>query len=103
MKTLKEELLQARREFFIRAAMKVAEQKGGFHRLTREMIAKEAGVSPPLVSRYLGGMDTIRSTIMTEAVAQSRTAIVAQGLTAGHPVALAASETIKQKAKQSIR
>lgn len=101
--TLKDKLKETRRDYLIEAAMKVAEKKGGFHKLTREVIAHEAGISPPLVSRYLGGMDMIRHTIMTEAVAQGRAAIVAQGLTAGHPVAMAAPEVLKQRAKQSIR
>lgn len=101
--TLKEKVNETRRGYIIDAAMKAAGKKGGFHTLTREVIATEAGVSPPLVTRYLGGMETIRNLVMTEAVARGDVAIVAQGLTSGHPAAVAAPVSVKRKVQQSIK
>ena len=101
MSTLHEHIRESRRLFLVKAATTAA-QKLGFLNITREHIALEAGVSPPLVSRYLGDMDSIRNIIMDEAVKLEILPIIAQGLAAGHPGATGASAGLRILAAESL-
>lgn len=72
-----------RRALVLEAALTTAE-RSGYNRMTREGIAKRAGVSPSLVSLYLGTMPTLRHTVMREAVKREIVPIVATGLADGN-------------------
>lgn len=70
----------------------------GVHRLTREQIAEAAGISPALVSHYLGTMGDMRRTIMRAAVKQRIVSVVARGIAVGDPFALRADDDLKRRA-----
>lgn len=99
--TLHEHIKGVRQVFLVQAAITAA-KRIGFLNITREHIATEAGISPPLVSRYLGDMDNIRTVIMKEAVRLEILPIIAQGLAAGHPVATGVSAGLRVLAAESL-
>lgn len=66
----------------IEAAIEAARQPGGWSRLTRESIAKQAECSDGLISRYLGDMANVRKVIMRVAVKREITEIIVQSLAA---------------------
>lgn len=57
--------------------------KGHYAQVTRAAIATAAGVSPGLVSTYLGTMDNMRRLVMRHAVTTRNLVVVGQGLSAG--------------------
>ena len=77
-----------RKRELIAAGMALAEEHG-FDRVTRDMVAKATGVSVGLVSWYWNAIE-YQTALMDEAVATGGLLIVAQGLAAKHPAALAA-------------
>lgn len=91
----------ARRESILRAALRVAEADN-FSNVTRETVANAAEVSLSLVTHYFGSMDLLRNEIMQAAVDEPVLAVLAQGLASRHVIALAASETLKQKAARYL-
>lgn len=84
------------------AALKVAEQPGGFGKLTREAVATEVGCAESLVSAYFGTMPSFKRTIMRAAIMSDNLSIIAQGLAVRDPHALKASDEIKQKALATL-
>lgn len=92
---------EVRSMHIIEAAVIVARAKG-YRNMTRAQIAKQAGVSAPLVTHYMGGMDTVRDSVMLYAVQMFIPEIVAQGLMDGNGLAQGASDELKAKAKESI-
>lgn len=70
----------------------------GYQNVRRADIAKQAGVSDALVSRYLSTMVQIKRTIMRQAVHTSDLRIVAQGLAAGDKIAGKAPPELKSRA-----
>jgi len=71
-----------RKKLIVDAAYKVA-KKHGMKRATRTAIATEAGVTPALVGRYMGGRDEMRTTIMQWAIRNSLAPLVREGLDMG--------------------
>lgn len=67
----------------------------GWQALTREGIAKAAGVSPGLVSARLGTMEALRRSVMRAAVRQRIVRVVAEGLVAGDKHAAKADPELK--------
>ena len=67
----------------------------GWRDLTRDALARTAGVSPALVSERLGTMDALRRSLMRAAVKQRVVSIVAEGLLARHPQALKADAALR--------
>lgn len=77
-------------------------KKVGYRDITRDMLAKEAGTSPALISKYFGTMMKLRRAIMSAAVAQNDHAIIAQGLAAGDSKARAADMSVKRIAVEGL-
>lgn len=71
-----------RKRMLIEAAIEAARQPGGWSRLTRESIAKQAECSDGLISRYLGDMANVRKVIMRVAVKREIREIIAQSIAA---------------------
>ncbi len=90
-----------RRDLLLDAAVTVA-RRDGFNSMTRNSIAEQAGVSPPLVSRYLGTMKQLKRDVMRSAVQRSILPIVAQGLALGDPHAMKAPFDLRERAARSI-
>lgn len=69
----------------------------GWRKLTRESIARSAGVSPALVTLRLGTADAIRRSVMRAAVRDRCVAVVAEGLALRDKQALRADESLRLK------
>lgn len=91
-----------RKRQILTAAIKVAGRPGGWGKLTRDAVAKEAGCAEGLVSKYFGTMIAFRRSIMRAAIKDFNLSIVAQGLAAGDNVALKAEEALKRKALETL-
>ena len=90
-----------RRDQILKAAVDLAKEKG-YHALTRDGVAVQAGVSFGLVTRYYGAIDTLKQKVMDEAVRTGILEIIAAGLAVGDPVARSAPSELKVKAAQLI-
>lgn len=90
-----------RKAAILKAAVAVAETLHYKH-MTRGDIAVRAGVSPPLVTHYLGEMSSVQAAIMIYAVEHEVLKVISQGLLDGNPFALKASDELKAKAKESL-
>ena len=73
---------RTRKDLIFKAALRIALRPGGWIKLTRTSIAKEAGCSAGLVSSYLGTMATIRRLLILHAIEQGLTEIINQGIAA---------------------
>lgn len=83
-------------------ALKLAAERG-LASLTRDAIAEYAGVSPALVSFYLGTMTELRRTVMRAAIKREVLPIVAEGLVTRDKQAGKASEDLKRRALDSVK
>lgn len=86
-----------RKRDILDAAVRLA-HRGGYHILTRDRVAAEAGVATGLVSTYYT-MPALKSAVMRYAVKMRLLSIVAQGLTSNDPVALQAPRDVRLAAQ----
>ncbi len=86
-----------RKAALLSTALHLAE-RGHYARITRESIAHTAGVSPGLVSKYLGTMIAMRRLLMRHAVKVENLAVIGQGLSAGDKHATSAPPALRSKA-----
>lgn len=75
-------------------ALKLAAAEG-WRSLTRDGIARAAGVSYALVTHRLGSMDAIRRSVMRAAVRERCVAVVAQGLAVRDRQAMRADDELR--------
>ena len=61
-------------------------EKDDYRLITREQIAQQSGVSPGLISWYFGAMVRLRTEIVQYAIATDNAEVIAQAVTAGHPL-----------------
>lgn len=85
----------------LEAAIRLAEVDS-FQWLTRDDVADKAGVSPGTVSNAYGTMRALKRAVLEEAVKRRILPIIAEGLGARHPIALAAPEDLRREALASI-
>lgn len=83
------------------AAVKVS-AKEGYQRITRETIARAAGVSEGLVTYHLGTMPELRRAVMREAIRSACLPVLAQGLAARDRHAQKAPPELQKKALASM-
>lgn len=86
----------------LNAAMKVAGRPGGWSKLTREAVAREAQCADGLVSKYFGTMLTFRRTIMRAAIVRADLSVIAQGIAAGNKYAQKADADLKARALATL-
>lgn len=91
-----------RKQEILNAAIKVAGRPGGWGKLTRDAVAKEAGCAEGLVSKYFGTMITFRRSIMRAAIHDWNLSIIAQGLAAGDKCAQKADPELKARALNTL-
>jgi len=84
------------------AALVVAARPGGWSKLTRDAVAREAQCADGLVSKYFGTMTQMRRTVMRSAVLTENLAIVAQGLATGDVYAQKAAPELKARALNTL-
>ena len=90
--------VEERKKSILRAAIVVAEARGGWSKMTREAVAREADCADAAVSVYFGTMTEFRRTVMRHAIGLKNLSILAQGLAAGDKHAAKAEPELKQKA-----
>lgn len=95
--------LQARERVaqILAAALEISPSKG-YNRITRDEIAKRAGIPPTLISYHCGTMPELRRDIMREAVRVGCLPVIAQGLAARDRHALKAPPELRQRAAGSM-
>lgn len=86
-----------RRALVLEAALDAA-RRYGYRKMTRELIAARAEVSPALVSLYLGTMTHLRRHVMREAIKREIVAIVAEGLAERDAAALRTTGDLRAQA-----
>lgn len=91
-----------RKQQILTAAIKVAARPGGWARLTREAVAREAGCAEGLPSKYFGTMVNFKRAIMRAAIHDWNLSVIAQGLASGDKVAAKAEEALKRKALDTL-
>lgn len=94
--------VESAKKTIMSAALVVAARPGGWSKLTREAVAKEAGCAEALVSRYYGTMNDFKRSIMRAAITGEHLSIVAQGLACGDRHAQKAAPELKVKAIQQL-
>lgn len=91
------ERIQTRNHAVLTAALALAEEKG-WHALTRDAVAERAEVSAGSVNNAFGTIGHLRDAVMAMAIKCQILPIIAAGLAAKHPAAVAASDDLKRRA-----
>lgn len=86
----------------LNAAIKVVGRPGGWSKLTREAVAREAQCADGLVSKYFGTMVSFRRSIMRAAISAEELGVIAQGLAAGDKCAQKAAPDLKARALNTL-
>ena len=89
--------LPDRDERVLGAALALA-QEVGYQWITREMVARKAGVSVGTVSNVYGSIVELKRAVLREAVEREVLEVVAQGLADGHEIARAAPDALRSRA-----
>ena len=90
----------ARRERLLEAALVLA-GRHGYENVTRNMIAAESGCSGALISWHWTANE-LQAAILTRAIEVEQLDVLAQGLALRHPIALAAPETLRLAAAETL-
>lgn len=85
------------REDMIAAALTVARTKG-YNTMTRDAIAAACGCSAGQVTTILGTMPQLRRAVMRAAITRRDLPVIAQGVVARDPNALAAPRELRERA-----
>lgn len=91
-----------RKQQILDAAIKVAGRPGGWGKLTRDAVAREAQCAEGLVSKYFGTMVAFRRSIMRAAIVGENLGVVAQGIAAGDASTKKADPDLKARALQTL-
>lgn len=89
--------LEDRKRAILEAAISEAKEQG-YQWITRDAVAKRAGVGAGSVNVAFGRMVELKRAVLREAVARRIVEIVAQGLADAHPIAKDAPSDLKQEA-----
>lgn len=79
-----------------------AKPNATYLRITRDEIARKAGIPPTLIAYHIGTMATLRRDIMREAVRVGCLPVIAQGLAARDRHAMKAPKELQERALQSL-
>ena len=93
---------RARVAQILKAALELCGEGAHYVRITRDEIAKKAGIPSSLVAYHCGTMADLRRDIMREAVRVENLAVIAQGLAARDRHALKADEALRRRALDSL-
>lgn len=96
MKRAKRKKPEVRRELILEAAIALA-KKEGYHRITRDAVARRAEISSALIATYYPRMVHLKTAVLDAAIDREIVEIVAQGLSLGVPRALRIGEGLRQK------
>ena len=101
MKTQQRHAPKDRKALILRAGL-IAARRVSYAEVTRKQVAELAGVAPPLVTHYFGGLDNLRREIMAQAIREGDEKIVAQGLARSDKQARKAPEKLKTEAAKAL-
>lgn len=90
-------IIEDRDSRILHAALELA-GVDGYQWITREAVARNAGVSPGTVSNVFGTMRDLKRAVLAEAIKLERLDIVAQGLGDRHPLVMAAPAALRKAA-----
>lgn len=90
-----------RKAQILKAALTLC-QTASYARITRDQIAKEAGIPSSLIGYHFGTMPALRRDIMREAVRKGCLPVIVQGLAIRDPHALKAPEELRRQALRSM-
>lgn len=90
------------REAQILAAAVAQAIQHGYQNIERQKIADAAGVSPALVSKYLGTMTNVKRDVLRYAVRNRILPIIAQGLAMKDKQAMKAPEQVRKDALATL-
>jgi AcrR family transcriptional regulator len=90
------------RNEILAAAMELSSKSGGFSRMTRDAVAKRAGVAAGLVTYYFGGMPGLRTAVVRKAVADENLAVLGEAIALGHAVARQAPDALRSRAVKQL-
>lgn len=93
---------RARIAQILKAALELCGDGAHYVRITRDEIAKKAGIPSSLVAYHCGTMADLRRDIMREAVRVENLPVIAQGLAARDRQALKAPEEVQRRALESL-
>jgi len=93
---------EIRKEQILVAAIAVAARPGGWNKLSREAVAREAECSDSLISVHFGTMVAFKRTIMRAAIKGTILPVIAQGIAAGDKSAIKAPADLKSKALATL-
>lgn len=91
-----------RKEQILSAAIVVASARGGWSKLSREAVARQAACSDGLISAHFGTMVNFRRTVMRAAIKAENLSVIAQGLASGDKCALKAAPELKSRALKTL-
>lgn len=86
------------RETILTAAMLLAAKPGGFKALTRDGVAKRAGVAAGLVTYYFTNMEGVRNAVVRKAISDENLAVLGGAIGYRHALAMRAPDRLREKA-----
>lgn len=94
-------IIEDRDSRILEAAIELA-QADSYQWITRDQVAEKAGVSPGTVNNVYGVMSNLKRAVLKAAIERRILRIVAEGLGAKHPLALAAPADLKKEALATL-
>jgi len=91
-----------RKELILLAALRVAEKPGGWGKMTREAVAREAGCAEGTVSLHFNTMKQFRRSVMRAAIKRKNFYIIGQGLAMRDECAMKVDLDLQTKALQAL-
>lgn len=102
MKQIKLEARERIAQILAAALTVCSKPNATYSRITREEIAKQAGVPSSLICYHMGTMNDVRRKIMREAIRVECLPVIAQGVAARDRLALKAPEELRIRALKSL-
>lgn len=91
-----------RKEQILNAAISVAARPGGWSKLTREAVAREANCTDSLISLHFGTMTEFKRKVMRAAIKANNLLVIGQGVAAGDKTACKVPDDIRTDALKSL-
>jgi len=94
-------IIEDRDNRILKAAVELAAEVG-YQWITREAVAKAAGVAPGTINNVFGTMPDLKRAVLKEAVDRGILSIVAQGLGDRHQIVMDAPDDVKAAAARLL-
>ncbi len=94
--------IEERKKSILNAAIVVTSQPGGWSKMTRILVAKEADCAESLISLHFGTMADFRRTVMRAAIKLNNLSVIGQGVACGDKTALKLPSDVRDTALKSL-